>query len=106
MVEDCPDTGLAIPLEYRFPPDVISRYATNILVQNTASEFVLSFFEVRPPVLLGTPEENVERIKTLGPVPADCVARLVIAPSRMGSFIDAMQRIYEQYKSREKERAE
>lgn len=47
------------PLSFHIPEHVVSRYATNFVVQCTGQEFVLSFFEALPPFLLGdSPEEN------------------------------------------------
>jgi len=53
--------------------------------------FILSFFEVWPPAILGeTDEEKQEMLDSLESVEAKCVARLVVTPSRMREFIAVM----------------
>jgi hypothetical protein len=81
--------------DYRSMDDVVGRYATNLLVQFTQHECTISFFEVKAPVLLGTPEENAAKLKSLGSVPADCVARIVVAIGRVPEFIEALRMAYE-----------
>lgn len=80
------DKGIAIPLDWHVPEDLIPRYATNFVVQGTGHEFVISFFEAMPPVILGTIEEQKEQAKSVGSVQARCVARIVVSPSRMLEF--------------------
>lgn len=80
-----------LPIEWCYPDDLISRYATNMVVQYTEHEYTISFFEVRPPLLLGTPEQISERLKAIDSVKATCVARVIVAADRLQDFIDALQ---------------
>ena len=75
-----------IPVNWTFPVDLVSGYATNMLVQSGESELYVSFFEVPPPVLFG-PEDT----KTLESVTAECIARIIISPDRLGKFIEVLQ---------------
>ena len=93
MVKDGnqPIESLRIPIEWHYPEDQISRYASNIIVQHGRREFILSFFEVRSPVLLGSPEEREEAARSLESVRAECVARIIVAPDALQEFIEVMQ---------------
>lgn len=75
-----------------------SVYATNITVQHTDHEFVISFYEARPPVVLGTPEERAEQLEAIDHVFAPCVARITVTASRMEGFVKALQDNYENYR--------
>lgn len=92
--------GVMLPIEWQLPEGTISRYANNIVVQHTEHEFILSFFEIQPPLLLGSPEEQAAKLVALGAVRAECVARIIMSPSRIQSFIEVLQRNYENYSAR------
>src|SRR5438105_8621530 len=79
------------PLEWYIPPDMITRYATNMLIQHGENEFFISFFEFRPPVIMGTPEEQKKQADQLPSVRAECVARITVAEKRLPEFIRVMQ---------------
>jgi hypothetical protein len=83
--------GLGIPLEFETPSDIQTVYATNMTIQHTEHEYILSFYEVVNPVLLGSLEEKLEALKKMGSVKAHCVARIVIAPGRMPNFLKVIQ---------------
>ncbi|MGC9346586.1 MAG: DUF3467 domain-containing protein [Anaerolineae bacterium] len=74
-----------------------SVYATNMTVQHTPHEFVISFYEAHPPVILGSPEEREAQLQAIDHVYAPCVARITVAASRMGSMIKALQENFESY---------
>lgn len=88
--EELPDGQIAVPVIWDVPDTISSRYATNIIVQNTGSEFVISFFEIPPPILLGSPEEQAEQAQALKSVKATCVARIIVSTERMPNFVKAM----------------
>ncbi len=76
-----------IPLIWHIPEDLISGYATNMLVQIGDHELYVSFFETPPPILFGPKDvENLESVK------AKCIARIVITPERMATFIELLQK--------------
>jgi hypothetical protein len=85
------DEGKPVRIDLRVPPDLPSLYATNMVVQHTPHEFIVSFFNVQPPALLGTPEEKAQQLEAVDSVPAQCVARIVVAARRMGDFIQVLQ---------------
>jgi hypothetical protein len=89
-----------LPLEWRFPGDITSRYATNMVVQHTQHEFIISFFEAYPPVLLGEAEEREAALEHIESVPAICVARIIVSPERLKEFIQVLQDNLDKYLSR------
>jgi hypothetical protein len=82
--------SIALPIKWHFG-DTATRLVTNLLVQCQEHETIISFFEVKPPILLGTPEENLAALKEAKSVRAECVARIGIATSRLQEFIDAIK---------------
>lgn len=92
------DSG-AFPVRLRFdtPSDVVSRYATNFVAQHTANEFILSFYEVCPPMLFGTPEEIRHAVENTEFIPATCVARIVTSPAGMKDLIRILQTNLERF---------
>lgn len=99
MTEPASDDSLALPIEWTFPPGLVSRPATNIIVQHTEHEFTISFFEVQQPILLGTPEQNRAILEKMGSVQMMCVARVIISASRMPEVVEVLRKNLEQYRS-------
>jgi hypothetical protein len=80
------EKNVQIPIEWRYPDYTISRYATNLIVQKTPHEYILSFFEVHPPLILGA--ESIDKLES---VAADCVARIIVAAGKMPDFVAVLQ---------------
>ncbi|MGE0884361.1 MAG: DUF3467 domain-containing protein [Blastocatellales bacterium] len=91
-----------IKLQRVFPDNLQSHFVTNMVVQNQPDMFILSFFEVWPPVILGeTEEEQQQQIESIGQIEAKCVSRLVVTPQHMKEFLHVMAenlRKYEEMK--------
>ena len=78
-----------VSVNWHIPTGLASRYAHHMLVQATEFEVTLSFFELKPPVILGdTPPELIKDILKQG-VLAECVARVTIAKARYPEFLKA-----------------
>ncbi len=88
---------ISIPLRYECPAELTSLYATNIVVQHTEHEFILSFFQAEDPILLGSPEENRARLEKMDAVAARCIARIIVAPGRMPAFVRDIKENLERY---------
>jgi len=76
-----------IPMVWNFPDDLLSGYATNILVQTGEQELFISFFELQQPVVLAP--EDVAKIESVN---AECIARIIVTPERLSKFIEALQK--------------
>lgn len=88
----------ALPIDWYIPDDMAAHYATNITSQYGEHEFIISFFEARPPIVLGTPEERRAKVGKTTSVQAVCVARVIVAPERMAGFIKALRENYDAYR--------
>ncbi len=74
-----------------YPDNLQSHFVTNVVIQHQPDFFVLSFFEVWPPAILGeTEEEKQKALDSLESVAARCVARLIFPPDKMGEFVAAI----------------
>ena len=80
-----------VPLDWQIPDGIITRHVTNIVVQRGEHEVIISFFEVKPPIMLGDSEEVQEQLTTLKSVPAVCVSRIVVSTNRLPGFVQALQ---------------
>lgn len=83
--------NITLPVEWHVSENVQSRYATNIVSQPLQHEFVISFFEAQPPIIVGTPEENKARYQELEAIRAECVAKIIVAAERLPEFIEVLQ---------------
>lgn len=86
-----------IRLERTYPEVLQSHFVSNIVVQHRPEYFILSFFEVWPPPILGDNEEKQEILESLEMIEAKCVARLVVPPSAMREFVEVMTENLENY---------
>lgn len=91
MTEENNEDRVAIPIDWHVPDSLVSHYATNITVQRSEHEYIVSFFEVTPPLIIGPPDVVKAGLQEIGSVRAVCVARVIIAAGRMPSFILALQ---------------
>jgi hypothetical protein len=90
----------SLPFDWTFPEGLVSRYANNIIVQHSQNEFIISFFEARPPLLIGT-LERIERVqRETKSLSAECVARIVVSPQKMRDFVKVMTRNMETYEAK------
>lgn len=85
------NSGKKVPVILQEPENTPSFYATNLVVQHTKYEFIISFFEVRPPLLWGPPEEKEKMLEEIDAIRSSCSARIVVAADRMPSFVQVLQ---------------
>ena len=77
-------------IEPYVPPDLIMNYADNLNIVHTQAEFVISFLQMQPPILL-VDGAVANKLQT------KCVARVVISPARMPSFIEILIKNWQRY---------
>ncbi len=82
-----------IEIEWEVPSSHMpTHYASHLVVQGTEQQtFVLSFYELRYPVLVGTPDEVKSAASRIRHVPAVCVARVAVEASELPKMIQALQ---------------
>lgn len=93
MAEELKQNGdqvaIELPIDFHVPEGYVSRYATNLVVQHTEHEFIITFFEIVPPLILGTNKED--KLRNLDAIRAECVGRIIVARDRMPDFVEALR---------------
>ena len=90
-----------LPLEWNIPDNIINRFATNMVIQTIDNVFKILFFEIKQPIILS--EKDMEKIKKIGNIQADCVGGIIVAPDRLPQFINVLNEHLSKYnKEREK----
>lgn len=83
-----------IPIEWHIPDTIITRFASNMVVQTMENEFKISFFEIKPEIRLTQSQPPSSAVK------ADCVASVIVTADKLPSFIEVLQQQLNQYNSR------
>lgn len=95
--------GKLVPIDWQIPRGLVPRYATNMLVQHGEHEFILSFFETWPPIVMGPPEDVEDRFRNIDSIEARCVGRVIVAADRMPGFIEALQTNLDRYLAKQED---
>jgi len=77
---------LTLPIKWIIPDAIITRFASNILIQSIGNEFKISFFELNPEIRLNPSDKIPTEMR------ADCVASIIVTADRLPSFISALQK--------------
>jgi hypothetical protein len=83
----------AVELKWFIPEDIRTIYSNHVIVQKSEHECFFLFFEVNPPLFLGTPEEIQEQAKSLDHVQAKCVARLAVSKELAAKIAKSIQTV-------------
>jgi len=87
-----------ISLDHVFPEGQRTLFSNHITVQrNEVGEFVVSFFDVIAPLLIGGPDESEKALTKLDSVPAYCVARIAVSERRLPKLIGALASSYDEF---------
>jgi hypothetical protein len=90
--------GKFVEVRREYPEANITKFTNDLAVQFDDENFILSFFEILPPMLLGSDEKELQnQIEKIEYVNAHCISRLVVTPKKLKSFIDALVNNYEKY---------
>ena len=82
---------MGVPIKWYIPDNIIARFASNMVIQTIESEFKISFFEMKPGILLQTSETLPKEVR------ADCVASVIVTADRLPKFIEVLQKHLNQY---------
>jgi len=98
MAETSQKVAKAVPISRKYPEELRTYFVESVVVQGEEDHFVLSFFELFPPPILGdTEDERRQQIDQLTSVDAKCVSRLVMTPAKTKEFIDAITSNYQSW---------
>jgi hypothetical protein len=85
------DTAKKVRINHVFSEGMQSNFVSHLVAQHQIDHFVLSFFELWPPLILGDTDEEMRRaLNAVDSVDARCVARIIVTPNKMREFIAVM----------------
>jgi len=84
---------IPVPLKWHISDGIITRFATNMTVQIIENEFKVSFFEIKPEIIVDPSTPLPKEVL------AECVASVIVTPDRLPKFIEALQKQLEIYNS-------
>jgi hypothetical protein len=82
---------IEIPIVWVGVEDAQVLFANQFLGQVEQEEIVLTFGQITPPVLLGSPEQRIQQAGRLGFVPVKTVARFGMTRARLEELIGVLQ---------------
>lgn len=87
-----------IPIEYIGVDDIPILYTNSMLIQiHQPDEFLLTFAQVSPPILLGSPEEQRAQAQSIDAVHSKIVARLALSRYRVRQLIQLLSKHLERF---------
>lgn len=94
-----PDDEIALPFFFIGAEDVPIVLSNMQVIQHVQQEFIITFGQFSPPVVLGTPEEQMEQMKSKQYLPVKTMARVAMSPQRLADLIKALQMNYDNWKA-------
>jgi len=91
-VDERESSGKRFPITHVYPEGLVTKFTNHAIVQHSEQgEFYLSFFEIVPPAIFGTSEEErLEQIDKIENVSARCISRFVMTEDRMKAIVGAI----------------
>jgi hypothetical protein len=93
------EEGIALPFFFIGTEDVPIQLSNLQAVQHVQQEFIITFAQFAPPLVMGTPEEQREQVKAKPYLAVKTLARLAMSPERVLSLIKALQENYDNWKA-------
>jgi Protein of unknown function (DUF3467) len=88
---DQADDGKVVPIIWEVPAGLPTHYSTNLIVQHSDEDFTITFWDVRPPVLIGTREDKLRQVEELREIRPTALVRIILSPRKMREFTQVMQ---------------
>ena len=82
-----------LPIKWNVPDSIVTRFASNMVVQTIEDYFKLSFFEIKPEIHLVAPSKPPTEIK------ADCVASIIVTPDKFALIVEVLKNQLERYQA-------
>lgn len=89
--------GRPIPIVVTGLQDVPILFSNQFYIQHHETEFIITFCQIQPPLLVGTPEEVTKQAEHLTSVPAGVVARIGLTSQRMTELVKILQENLNKY---------
>jgi|LSQX01.2.fsa_nt_gb hypothetical protein len=97
MEKDIHSKPFNIPINWSSERDVAPRFANQVMINHTDDIFTLMFFDLQPPVFLGSEDEIATQLNNLADIKPVCVAKIYLPPSVIPSLISAIQQNLSKY---------
>ena len=94
---DGDNIGRPVPLTWLDVEDVPVFFANQFVIQYEQDEFILTLGQMTPPLLLGTPEEQVDQLENLDFVPVKPLARIAFTRARLRELVQLLAGSGEMY---------
>ena len=72
-------------------------FANQFYIQHHQTEFILTFCQIQPPLLVGTPEQVRQQAEHVTSVAARAVARIGLTSQRMTELVRVLQENLQKY---------
>lgn len=72
-------------------------FSNQFYIQHHQTEFIITFCQIQPPLLIGTPEQIQQQAEHVTSVPARAVARIGLTHTRMMELVRVLQQNLQQY---------
>lgn len=82
---------LGIRVVWEVPSGFPTHYSTHVVVQHGEDDFTITFWDLRPPLLMGSLEEKQQQAQALKEIRPTALARIIVSPHRMRQFTQVMQ---------------
>lgn len=101
LKDDKPTDKVEIKINFQFPENIKTYFADNFVVQHQNDHFILSFYEVLHPVILGSKEERTEQLKKIKKMDATCVSRIIVTPEKLKDIISILTENYDNFQKKQ-----
>lgn len=88
--------GAKVPIEFNISPTIITRFASNMVIQTLENEFKILFFEVKPKIRLDPSDKIPDKVL------ADCVASVIVTADKLPNFIQILIEQFDKYNESKK----
>lgn len=83
--------------------DVPIVFSNMAIVQHERQEFILTFAQYSPPLVLGDAAEQREQLEAMPYLPVNVVARIGMTPDRLREFIQILQENYDAFQEKHRD---
>ena len=84
---------IPVPIKWNIPETIITRFASNMVVQTIEGYFKLLFFEIKPEIRIvpsATPPSEMV---------AECVGSIIVPPNKLNAIIEVLTKQMKQYQA-------
>src|SRR3970040_2224479 len=92
------EEGIALPFFFIGTEEIPIQLSNLQVIQHVQQEFIITFAQFAPPLVIGTPEEQREQVKAKPYLPVKTVARVAMSPERVLDLIKALQENHDRWK--------